>query len=44
MILCDNLEGQDGVGVVGRFKREGAYVYSMADSQGSVAKVNTILY
>ena len=27
MILGDNLEGWDGVGVGGMFKREGTYVY-----------------
>ena len=27
-VLCDNLEGQDGVGVAGRFKREETHVYS----------------
>ena len=26
-VLCDNLEGWDGVGVGGKFKREGTYVY-----------------
>ena len=26
-MLCDNLEEWDGVGVGGRFKREGTYVY-----------------
>ena len=25
--LCDNLEGWDGVGVGGKFKREGTHVY-----------------
>ena len=27
MLLCDSLEGWDGGGVEGRFKREGTYVY-----------------
>ena len=26
-MLCDNLEGWDGVGRGGRFEREGTYVY-----------------
>ena len=26
-VLCDDLEGCDGVKVGGRFKREGIYVY-----------------
>ena len=26
-VLCDDLEGWDGVGIGGRFKREGTYVY-----------------
>ena len=26
-MLCDNLEGKDGVGVGERFKREGIFVY-----------------
>ena len=26
LVLCDNLEGLDGVG--GRFKREGTYIYT----------------
>ena len=26
-VLCDNLEGWDGVGLGGKFKREGTYVY-----------------
>ena len=26
-VLCDNLEGWDGVGVGGKFKREGTCVY-----------------
>ena len=27
LVLCDNLEGWDGVGGEGRFEREGTYVY-----------------
>ena len=27
LVLCDNLEGWDGVGGGGRFEREGTYVY-----------------
>ena len=30
--LCINLEGWDGWEMGGRFKREGTYVYLMADS------------
>ena len=27
MVLCNNLDGWEGVGVGGRLKREGTYVY-----------------
>ena len=39
-MLCDNLEGSDGVG--GKFKRERNGI-PLADSYGCMAETNTIL-
>ena len=41
MLLCDNLEGWDGVGR--RFKRKGDMCILMADSHCCMAEPNTTL-
>ena len=41
--LCINLEGWDGWEMGGRFKREGTYVYLMADSCWGLTENSKIL-
>ena len=42
-MLCDDLEGWDGVVVGGRLKREGVYVYILMADSCCMAKTNTTL-
>ena len=42
LVLCDNMEGWDGVGGGGRFMREDTYVIPMTDSCCYVAENSTI--
>lgn len=43
LVLCNNMEGWDGVGGGGRFMREDTYVIPMTDSCCYVAENSTIL-
>ena len=42
MVLCDNLEGWDGVGMGGHSRGRG-YMYTYADSRCCMAETNAIL-
>ena len=42
-MLCDDLEGWDGVGSGREVKREGKYIHLMADSGCHMAELNITL-